>query len=92
MAAQTGDETSMLELYRTALRLRRAHPALGDGSLTWLDAPTGVLTFRREPGFVVAVNLESTPYRLPDHTTLLLASGTVEGGLLAPDEAVWLGV
>ncbi|MGW7381787.1 glycoside hydrolase family 13 protein [Streptomyces sp. NPDC054794] len=92
VAAQTGDETSMLELYRTALRLRRAHPALGDGSLTWLDAPTGVLTFRREPGFVAAVNLASTPYRLPDHTTVLLASGTVEGGLLAPDEAVWLGV
>ncbi|MGW7406116.1 glycoside hydrolase family 13 protein [Streptomyces sp. NPDC054833] len=92
VAAQTGDETSMLELYRTALRLRHAHPALGDGSLTWLDAPTGVLTFRREPGFVAAVNLASTPYRLPDHTTVLLASGTVEGGLLAPDEAVWLAV
>jgi alpha-glucosidase len=37
--AQTGDETSMLELYRAALLLRREHPALGDGSLTWLDAP-----------------------------------------------------
>ncbi|UXY25382.1 glycoside hydrolase family 13 protein [Streptomyces sp. HUAS TT20] len=92
VAAQTGDATSMLELYRTALRLRRAHPALGDGGLTWLDAPTGVLAFRREPGFVAAVNLASTPYRLPDHTTVLLASGTVEGGLLAPDEAVWLAV
>ncbi|MGW3149635.1 MULTISPECIES: glycoside hydrolase family 13 protein [Streptomyces] len=88
--AQTGDDTSMLELYRTALRLRREHPALGDGGLTWLDAPTGVLTFRREPGFVAAVNLSSTSYRLPDHTTILLASGSVEGGLLAPDEAVWL--
>ncbi|MFI8236685.1 glycoside hydrolase family 13 protein [Streptomyces sp. NPDC085866] len=90
--AQTGDETSMLELYRTALRLRRDHPALGDGSLTWLDAPTGVLAFRREPGFVCVVNLASTPYRLPDHTSILLASGTVEDGLLAPDEAVWLAL
>ncbi|MFC4464549.1 hypothetical protein ACFPH6_08240 [Streptomyces xiangluensis] len=36
----------MLELYRTALRLRRDNPALGDGTMTWLDAPAGVLAFR----------------------------------------------
>ncbi|MGW2749251.1 glycoside hydrolase family 13 protein [Streptomyces sp. NPDC001450] len=90
--AQTGDETSMLELYRAALRLRRGHPALGDGSLTWLDAPQGVLAFRRDPGFVCVINLATEAYRLPDHTSILLASGTVEDGLLAADEAVWLSV
>jgi alpha-glucosidase len=47
--AQAGDEHSMLELYRSALRIRRAHPALGDGTLRWLDAPDGVLLFEREP-------------------------------------------
>ena len=41
--AQTGDKHSMLELYRSALRIRRAHPALGEGKLRWLDAPSGVL-------------------------------------------------
>ncbi|MFF8942300.1 glycoside hydrolase family 13 protein [Streptomyces sp. NPDC014864] len=90
--AQTGDETSMLELYRGALRLRREHPALGDGALTWIDAPEGVLTFRRGPDFVCVVNLSAEAYRLPDHVSILLASGTVEEGLLAPDEAVWLSV
>jgi alpha-glucosidase len=92
VAAQTGDETSMLELYRRALRMRREHPALGDGTLVWLDAPAGVLALRREPGFVCVVNLSSEAYRLPEHTSVLLASGSVEGGLLAPDHAVWLAV
>ncbi|KUM80068.1 glycoside hydrolase family 13 protein [Streptomyces curacoi] len=92
VAAQTGDETSMLELYRAALRLRRATPALGDSALTWLDAPDGVLAFRRDPGFVCVVNLSAEPYPLPGHTDVLLASGSVEAGVLAPDEAVWLAM
>ncbi|WP_433452433.1 glycoside hydrolase family 13 protein [Streptomyces sp. CA-142005] len=90
--AQTGDETSMLELYRAALLRRREHPALGDGTLTWLDAPTGVLAFRRDPGFVCVVNLSTEPYPLPDHTAVLLTSGPVENGHLAPDQAAWLTV
>ncbi|MDC0767412.1 glycoside hydrolase family 13 protein [Streptomyces sp. HD] len=92
VAAQSGDPASMLELYRAALRLRRAHPALGDGTLTWLDAPERVLAFRREPGFVCVVNLSPEACALPDHTAVLLASGPVEGGTLAPDQAVWLAV
>ncbi|MEU5343744.1 glycoside hydrolase family 13 protein [Streptomyces sp. NPDC020766] len=90
MEAQTGDETSMLELYRAALVLRRRHPALGDGDLTWLDAPDGVLALRREPGFVCVVNLSAEPYRLPEHNSVLLTSGPVENNRLAPDQAAWL--
>ncbi|MEU4683046.1 glycoside hydrolase family 13 protein [Streptomyces xinghaiensis] len=49
--AQTGDPTSTLELYRAAIALRRELPALGAGeSVEWLDAPDGVLAFRRTPG------------------------------------------
>ncbi|MFJ9699279.1 glycoside hydrolase family 13 protein [Streptomyces fradiae] len=48
--AQTGDPDSVLELYRAALALRRAHPALGAGhGVEWLPAPPGVLAFRRTP-------------------------------------------
>ncbi|MCC5478968.1 glycoside hydrolase family 13 protein [Streptomyces barringtoniae] len=90
--AQSGDPTSMLELYRTALRRRREHPALGDGTLTWLDAPAGVLAFRRDPGFVCVVNLSAEPYPLPAHTEILLSGEPVEDGLLGPDQAVWLAV
>ncbi|MBC9727940.1 glycoside hydrolase family 13 protein [Streptomyces sp. TRM68367] len=92
VAAQTGDAASMLELYRTALRLRGEHPALGDGTMTWLDTPDGVLALTRSPGFLCAINLSTEPYRLPDHTSVLLASGPVENGLLPPDQAVWLAV
>ncbi|ANS62846.1 alpha-glucosidase [Streptomyces lincolnensis] len=90
--AQTGDETSMLELYRTALRLRRDHPALGDGTITWQDAPAGVLAFHREPGFLCVVNLSDDAYQLPEHTAILLASGPVADGRVEPEHAVWLAV
>jgi alpha-glucosidase len=36
--AQLADPESTLALYRAALRLRREQPALGDGTLRWLDA------------------------------------------------------
>ncbi|MFE1770901.1 alpha-amylase family glycosyl hydrolase [Streptomyces sp. NPDC059008] len=90
--AQTGDETSMLELYRRALHLRRDHAALGDSGLTWLDTPPGVLAFTREPGFACVVNLSSEPYRLPEHDAVVLASGHLEDGRLGADEAVWLAL
>ncbi|MEU8992381.1 glycoside hydrolase family 13 protein [Streptomyces sp. NPDC048558] len=92
VAAQSGDPDSMLELYRTALRLRREHPALGDGTMTWLETSEGVLAFSRDPGFVCVVNLSSEPCPLPDHSSVLLASGPLEGAVLAPDQAAWLTV
>jgi alpha-glucosidase len=88
--AQTGDEHSMLELYRTALRIRHADPALGDGTLRWLDAPPGVLLFVREPDFRCAVNLSSAPFTLPGDAEVLLASGPLEDGRLPRDATAWL--
>ncbi|MDG9718967.1 alpha-amylase family glycosyl hydrolase [Streptomyces sp. DH24] len=89
--AQRGDETSMLELYRKALQQRRAHPALGDGTMTW-DSPAreGVLSFTREPGFRCVVNLSERPIALPAHTEVLLSSAPVRDGCLGTDTAVWL--
>ena len=92
--AQLADDTSFLALYRAALRLRRAHPALGRGTLSWLGEPAatgaGLVAFAREPGFTFAANLGPDPAPLPPHRDILLASGPLEGGLLAPDTAVWL--
>ncbi|MEV1009049.1 glycoside hydrolase family 13 protein [Streptomyces sp. NPDC049881] len=61
VAEQTGDPASTLELYRAALAVRHAHPALGAGAdVEWLEAPAGVLAFRRRAAdgtaFVCAVN------------------------------------
>ncbi|WP_197351280.1 glycoside hydrolase family 13 protein [Streptomyces bathyalis] len=89
---QTGDDASMLELYRSALHLRRAHPALGEGSLTWWDAPEGVLAFNRDPDFACVVNFSAEPYRLPQQHKVLLASRQLDDGYLAPDAAVWLAL
>ncbi|MFE7649004.1 glycoside hydrolase family 13 protein [Streptomyces phaeoluteigriseus] len=88
---QAADPASMLTLYRTALRLRRSQPGLGDGPLEWLPAPDGVLALRRAPGLVCVVNLARTPAALPDHETVLLTSGPLDtDGRLPTDTAAWL--
>ena len=93
--AQLGDPDSMLELYRSALSLRRSEPDLAaeHPALHWLDAAEGVLAFRRGGGAICVVNLSDKPAVLPGHTDLLLASGPLaEDGLLPADTAVWLRV
>ncbi|MFI6574866.1 alpha-amylase family glycosyl hydrolase [Nocardiopsis sp. NPDC050513] len=94
-SAQRGAEGSTLELYRRALRLRRELEALGDGTMTWVDAPEGVLCFEREPGVRCAVNLGDAPVEVAAAGEVLVASGPVEapseGRLTLPgDTAVWL--
>ena len=88
--SQTSDQASTLELYRRALRIRREHRALGDGSLRWLDAPEGVIAFARDPGFVCIVNLSGDPAPAPDGAEQLLTSGPVTDlGELPADTAAW---
>jgi alpha-glucosidase len=89
---QSSRPDSMLSLYREALRIRRAEPALGDGSLRWLEAPDGVLAFARGDRFACVANLSAKAVQLPQHEDLLLQSGPLEGGLLPVDAAAWLRV
>ncbi|MFC4944359.1 glycoside hydrolase family 13 protein [Pseudonocardia sp. GCM10023141] len=89
---EQADPDSMHALYQAALRLRREHPALGDGTLTWHDAGAGVLSFDREPGLRCVVNLSAAAVALPEHREVLLASGSVADDTLAPDTAVWLAL
>ncbi|GAB1641996.1 glycoside hydrolase family 13 protein [Krasilnikovia sp. MM14-A1259] len=90
VAAQRGDPSSMLELYRAALRVRRGEPGLHTPALDWLPAAPGVLAFTRGPGFACVLNLSAAPVALPDHDTRLLASSPLDGDLVPPDTAVWL--
>jgi alpha-glucosidase len=103
VASEAGDPGSMLELYRRALRIRRAEPALGDGPMSWRPAPDGVLAFDRTPaddrrpagggpGVGCLVNLSAVPVSLPDRAEVLLASGPLDGGMLPADTAVWLRI
>ena len=91
VAVQSGDRGSMLELYRAALGLRRGHPALGDGTLRWLEAPAGALAFARDPGFACLVNVSGPPAPLSAGAAPLLASGPLTPeGAVPEDTAVWL--
>jgi alpha-glucosidase len=89
--AQESDTGSILALYRDAIALRRRHPALGDGSLRWLEGPEGSLTFARDPGFTSVVNVSSDAVALPEGGEVVLASGPLPGRRrVPPDTAVWL--
>ncbi|MGP4001957.1 glycoside hydrolase family 13 protein [Streptomyces sp. 8N706] len=93
--AQSGDPRSTLELYRSALVLRRDLPGLGDGPMTWLDAPTGVLAVSR-PGFVCTLNTLGGEIELPVPGRPLLSTRPLEfagGTVRVPaDSCVWWAV
>jgi alpha-glucosidase len=89
---QEGDPLSMLSLYRNALGIRRADPALGDGSLRWLEAADGVVAFARGERFACVLNLSGRGIELPPHESVLLASTPLADGFLPSDGAVWLAL
>ncbi|PYC69953.1 alpha-amylase [Micromonospora arborensis] len=99
VAAQTGVPGSTLELYRAALRIRHAHPALAldaDG-VTWLESGPGVLAFSRTAGdttLTCVVNLSGAPVLIDGYGQPLVASDTLtgqgSGHLLPVDAAAWL--
>jgi alpha-glucosidase len=89
-AAQAAEPESMLNLYRAALRVRRAEDALRTEPLAWLPSVTGVLAFTRGAQFACVLNAGEAAVALPAHDAILLASGTLRDGALPPDTAAWL--
>jgi alpha-glucosidase len=88
--AESGAAGSMLELYRSALHIRRAERALGDGPMTWVPSPASVLAFDRGDGVRCVANLSGEAVALPAGADVLLASGPLTGAMLPPDTAAWL--
>ncbi|MFI5800143.1 glycoside hydrolase family 13 protein [Streptomyces sp. NPDC051677] len=87
--AQDGVAGSTLELYRTALRLRRK--LLEGEELTWaLETPPGVLSFARCDGWRCVTNLSDTPVPLPPGEVLLSSAPLDAAGRLGPDTTAWL--
>jgi alpha-glucosidase len=98
------DEGSILHLYRRLLAARKASPALQLGGYADVEAPDGVVAWRRTAedvmggtdgsgDRVVAVNMSTDPAELDVSGTVLVSSdGVGEGerfsGTLAPDTAV----
>jgi alpha-glucosidase len=97
VSRQTRDGGSMLTLYRRALALRAAHPALGSGTATVRTAGD-VLTVRSVgDGETVrcVVNMGTETVLVPNPGSVLLASTTsvkasASSVALPPDTAVWL--
>jgi alpha-glucosidase len=87
--AQDGDPTSMLTLYRDALRLRREIDGLDAAGLAWRDAPESVLDFDRGESLRCVANLSGSPLVVPEDR-VLLSSIPLEDGLLPPDATAWL--
>jgi len=85
------DENSILWLYRSLIALRRTHPALRKGDLTVLDAPEGVLAYRRGEDLLVLANFADSPAPVRHRGRVLLTSGPdFANGTLAPCAAVVL--
>ncbi|MDP4501524.1 glycoside hydrolase family 13 protein [Nonomuraea turcica] len=86
---QEGDADSTLEFYRRALACRRDVVREIPYTLEWLDSPEGALFFTRGR-LICAINCGTRPVRLPEHDSVLMASGPLKRDLLPPDTAVWL--
>ncbi|MEW2118948.1 DUF3459 domain-containing protein [Streptomyces sp. NPDC005474] len=78
--ADQADHTSMLQLYRSALRLRRTNPHLRSEDFRWLDSPADTLLFERGNSLLCAINLSDQPIPLPHTAVSLLASGPLGQG------------
>jgi alpha-glucosidase len=92
VSAQRDDPDSMLSLYRAALAMRHAEPALRSTHLEWVSSPDEVLHWRRRhetDAVDVVVNLSGSPYPLGAGDVLLTSlPGTA--GDLPTDVAAWV--
>jgi alpha-glucosidase len=85
---QEADPDSTLSLFRSAVRLRRslfAHAA----PVEWLDAPVGVLAYRRGD-VTVLLNAGSEPALLPPGSVLLASGPLGDANTLPVDTSAWV--
>jgi alpha-glucosidase len=87
---QAADADSMLSLYRSALRIRRAEAGLNEGSFRWLPSEPGVLAFARGSDLVNITNLSGAPVPMPPDVAVVLASAAIADGHLPNDATAWL--
>ncbi len=99
--AQQADTNSIAHLYRRLLAARRTHSALVRGTLTWMDAPDGVLAYQRATSAGdrcwVFVNTTGSPQTVavPAANTIAVSTDRSQelmpfGGVLSADAAVVL--
>ena len=87
VGAQEGRPGSMLELYRSALRLRREH-LTSDLDIEWLDTAPDTLAFARGSGVRCIVNFGADP--VPIDGEILLSSEPLDDGHLPGNASAWV--
>jgi alpha-glucosidase len=89
--AQEEDKASMLAFTRDCLALRRAHPALRQGSMEIVDASGQLLVFERSAGrerLRCTFNLSNRPSSFIAGGRQLASNGDIDDGFLGPYAAV----
>jgi alpha-glucosidase len=88
--AEAADPTSMLSLYREALRIRRERLATLE-PIAWVASSDDVLGFRRS-GIECWLNTGTHDAALPSGRVALASGPGPESGALPPDTAAWIDV
>lgn len=88
---QEAQESSMLRLYRTALRHRKTNPSLMNEYFSWLDSPHHSFVFTRaqDESFLCIVTFE-VGESIPPGYMVLMSSQNIEEGRIPPNTTVWL--
>lgn len=88
--AQRGDASSMLELYRNALRIRKNEPSIHTGEFRWVPNGDDVVMFARGDDFICMANVSGEAVDLPPYQEILLSSVPLDGDRLPGDATVWI--
>ena len=86
---QVGNPTSTLEMYRSALGLRRRHRLGASSTVDWLELGDDVIAFRNGPVTSVC-NMGAGPVGLPAGRVLLASGGLPADRTLPPNTTAWL--
>ena len=87
VAVQEQNPQSTLNLYRTALKLRKELET--EESLTWHHSEPGTLLFERNGGWLCFTNFTDKAVEVPSGE-VLVSSAPLEAGKLPANSAVWL--
>jgi alpha-glucosidase len=96
VSSQSADPASTLNLYRSALKIRKSN-LVGAGEIEWVDrGNTGLLSFTRGK-FAVYLNTSAASFEIPTSGTLALGSSSevlLENGLLVlpAASAAWVAI
>jgi alpha-glucosidase len=91
--AQEGVAGSTLELYRSALALRRSEPALAGRLMRWVEGSDDLLVLERGAGsdrVQCVVNFGSVPEELPSGRVLLSSGDLTPEGQLPAEMTAWI--